>query len=347
MEGDGTNLSFAGAVGGEINTVATPSMKDDKKREASSPLYQDTMQKKTRHIPGEENSDGDFLGESHDTHAGSPMQTQSSDVHVLSQPVNPLDIVQIATELRLMMLPELKTLFSEQLPMMQKMVKTAVKEANSELNKQVKQLDTEVKGLKKENERLTDENNDMRDRLSKIEYENDSLEQYSRRNSVRISGYPESFGESTDYIVLSIARELDVEIIKSDIDRLHRVVKPIPQPQRPGRSSTQDKPRPRDILVKFATYNARQQLYDMRKNLRNSENETMKKLFINEDLTKKRSQLLYDARCLFRVEKLTAAYSLDGRLFVRDDQNQRHYIQSEADLKDLDDPKEARRNLPD
>ena len=79
------------------------------------------------------------------------MQTQSSDVHVLSQPINPLDTVQIATELRLMMLPELKTLFSEQHPMMQKMVKNAVKEANSELNKQVKQLDTEVKGVKKEN----------------------------------------------------------------------------------------------------------------------------------------------------------------------------------------------------
>ena len=113
MEGDGTNLRFAGAVGGEINTVATPNTKDDKKREPPSPLYQDMTQKKTRHIPGEENSDGDFLGESHDTHVG-------SDVHVLSQPVNPLDIVQIATELRLMMLPELKPLCSEQLPMMQK-----------------------------------------------------------------------------------------------------------------------------------------------------------------------------------------------------------------------------------
>ena len=93
--------------------------------------------------------DDDFLGESQDAHVGSPMQTQSSDVHVLIQPVNPLDIVQIATELRLMMLPELKTLFSEQLPAMQNMVKTAVKEANSELNKQAKQLDTEVKELRR------------------------------------------------------------------------------------------------------------------------------------------------------------------------------------------------------
>ena len=52
---------------------------------------------------------------------------------------------------------------------------------------------------------------------------------------------------------------------------------------------------------------------------------------------------LYNARCLFRVDKLTTAYSLDGRLFVRDDQNQRHYTQSEADLKHFGDPKEARK----
>ena len=223
------------------------------------------------------------------------MQTQSSDVYVLIQPVNPLDIVQIATELRLMMLPELKTLFSEQLPVKQNMVKTAVKEANSELNKQAKQLDTEVKELKKENERLTDENNDMRERLSKIDYENDSLGQHGRRNSVRISGYQESFGESTDDVVLSVARELDVEIIKSDksdTDRSHRVGKS--NPQRPGRS-TQDKPRPCDILVKFASYNVRQQLYDMRKDLQKSENEKMKNLFIHRRLDQKTFQLLYDA----------------------------------------------------
>ena len=47
----------------------------------------------------------------------------------------------------------------------------------------------------------------------------------------------------------------------------------------------------------------------------------------------------------FRVEKLTDAYSPDGRQFVRDDQKQRHYIQSEADLKDFGDPKKARKEL--
>lgn len=342
IESNDGNTSSIGVVNEAARTVATPSTKDDKKREASSPLYEDLTQKKSKHTPGEENSDGDLFGEPSDTHMGSPMQIQGDDVYVLSQPVNPLDVVQVAKELRLLMLPELKALFSDQLPIIQTMVKTAMKEANTELNKQVKRLDTEVQGLKEENARLSDENNDIRERLSKVEFAKDDLEQYSRRNSVRISGYPEDTSENTDNIVLSIARELDVEIIKSDIDRSHRVGKPTSQ--RSGRPA-QNKQRPRDILVKFATYNARQQLYEMRKDLRNSENETMKQLFINEDLTKKRSQLLYDARCLFRVEKLAAAYSLDGRLFVRDDQNHRHYIQSDDDLKVFGDPTEAKKEL--
>ena len=83
----------------------------------------------------------------------------------------------------------------------------------------------------------------------------------------------------------------------------------------------------------------------MRKDLRNSENETMKQLFINEDLSKKRTQLLYEARCLFRVEQLSAAYFLYGRLFVRDNQNHRHYIQSDDDLKVFGDPTGAKKEL--
>ena len=159
--------------------------------EATSPLYQDLTQKKTRRASGVD--DNTALGEAGDSNPVSPIQTQTHDIHILSQPINPLDVVQIATELRLMMVPERRTLFAEQTPIIKDMVKTAVKEANSELDKQVKQLNTQVKTLQKENMRLSQENSDMRKRLIQVERDSDSLEQYSRRNSVRISGYPESY----------------------------------------------------------------------------------------------------------------------------------------------------------
>ena len=88
-------------------TTDTPSTKDDKKREATSPLYPDLTQKKTRRTSGVD--DNTALGEADDSNPVSPMQAQTHDIHILSQPINPL-VVQIATEIRLMMVPELQTL---------------------------------------------------------------------------------------------------------------------------------------------------------------------------------------------------------------------------------------------
>ena len=150
----------------------------------------------------------------------------------------------------------------------------------------------------------------------------------------------ESYAENTDDLVVKIARELDVDISKDNIDRSHRVGKPTQQER-----SAPDRVRPRDILVKFSTYNARQQLYGMRKELRHSDDDTMKNLFINEDLTKKRSKLLYDARSLLLVENLSAAYSQDGRIFVRDNRNNRVFIQSDEGLGQFGDPQAARKEL--
>ena len=68
----------------------------------------------------------------------------------------------------------------------------------------------------------------------------DNAEQYSRRNSLRMSGVPETATENTDTLVLDAARAINSDIDLCDIDRSHRVGRP-----RAGK--------PRDIIVKFAT----------------------------------------------------------------------------------------------
>ena len=65
---------------------------------------------------------------------------------------------------------------------------------------------------------------------------------------------------------------------------------------------TQGAKRHHDIIVTFATYNARQRVYLKRMDLRNSEDDEMKVVFINADFTKQRSKLLVDARSLVRVD---------------------------------------------
>ena len=88
-------------------------------------------------------------------------------------------------------------------------------------------------------------------------------------NSLRMSNIKEDPSENTDQIVLNISNELNVEISPNDIDRSHRVGKP-------SASKT------RDILLKFATYRARQRLYDNRASLKNSEYDGV---FLSEYLT--------------------------------------------------------------
>ena len=167
----------------------------------------------------------------------------------------------------------------------------------------------------------------------RLEADNDALE----RNTVKISGLPEESNEDTDGIVLKVAQELDVPMTLSDIDRSHRVGKMDDNRAGGGRR------RSRDIIVKFATYNARQRLYIKRRDLRQTGN--MNHVFINEDLTKKRSKLLYDARCLVRTKKLKSAYASDGKIFVRDEHDRRHLIKCDIDLSEFGDPTESRKDL--
>ena len=77
--------------------------------------------------------------------------------------------------------------------------------------------------------------------------------------------------------------------------------------------------------------------------LRNSENEDMKGLFINEDLTKLRSKLLFDARSLTRANMLKSAYSTDGKIFVRDNDEEWHMIKTYTDILKFGNPDEARK----
>ena len=77
--------------------------------------------------------------------------------------------------------------------------------------------------LESSNKNLQDANDKLTARVAALEAQADQAEQYSRRNCLRISGIPETTGENTDNIVLSIANDIDSEVRLQDIDRSHRV----------------------------------------------------------------------------------------------------------------------------
>ena len=113
-----------------------------------------------------------------------------------------------------------------------------------------------------------------------------------------------------------MANDMGVDLVPRDIDRSHRA----------GKKSASG----RSILVKFATYRARQAFLGNRRKLKSMDK--WKDVFISEDLTKKRSEILYHARQLAKQGKLNAAFSLDGRIFIKDSEDKRHQVKTKEAL---------------
>ncbi len=77
---------------------------------------------------------------------------------------------------------------------------------------------------------------------------------------------------------MSLSNDIGFPVSSHEIDRSHRVGKP-----NPGK--------PRAIIVKLATYRVRQRIYMNRIKLRHCGHA---EVYVNEDLTKPRAQLLFE-----------------------------------------------------
>ena len=313
----GSNTNARAKIELTGKSAATPGGKGEKRDATSPPIApKPQLEKKTR-----EASLGDGTGDIQEEVA-----MDENPAYVFSKPMHPNDIVQIVTELRALMLPEIRNIITENIPDTKTIVFDAVKKATDSLTKQ-------LNIVVRENTTLREKCTELERRISDLEtanktrlFENDALEQYGRRNILRVSGIPENDPEDTDGIVLRVAYDMGVNLSPSDIDRSHRVGK-----IRTGRGPQTAK-KPRDIIVKFTSYNARNRLFQERKFLRETDNEELKCIFLNEDLTKRRSEILFEARKLRRAKKLKSAYSSDGKIIVREINDTKHQINTLDDL---------------
>ena len=198
-----------------------------------------------------------------------------------------------------------------------------------QLSKEVSELRNIVKARDVKVNELQTEIDDMKSTI-------DEHEQYSRRNSLRISGIHEELNEDiVDVTLKFINKELGLvsPIDDHDIDRVHRL-----GPRRGAIS--------RPILVKFATYRARQLLVYRNKAYLNprrrrelragawgrgdtsskgndrhsstpTEQDERQRIWINEDLTKTRSELLWRARVTKKERKIVDCWSSDGKILIK------------------------------
>ena len=173
-----------------------------------------------------------------------------------------------------------------------------LKDSATELGQVVTQVKQDLLSSQEEIKRL-------KTKVSTLQYQADSLEQYTRRNSLRIDGIPESGGENVYDVVLELFNEqlkTERKITRDDIDRAHRLS------GKPSDGSC------RTILVKFVSYQTRQLIFKAKKKLRVIQDH---RVYINEDLTQIRQELLYNARKLKRMNKISDCWTYDGRVLVR------------------------------
>ncbi|KAK9744215.1 hypothetical protein QE152_g7856, partial [Popillia japonica] len=111
------------------------------------------------------------------------------------------------------------------------------------------------------------------------------LEQYSRRNSIRIYGVPEHDKENINTTITGLCHsKLGAELSEDMIDCCHRL---------PGKQ-----PNHRPILVKFVSRDIKKRVYANKKKLKGS------KIVIREDLTAYNNQLIREAATKFGVRSV-------------------------------------------
>jgi hypothetical protein len=171
----------------------------------------------------------------------------------------------------------------------QRAVKAAVEAALATFNEVISKLQEDVAALQR---KLTDTNERLAERT-------DELEQYQRRDNLRIFGVKETTAESTDELVVQICREkLGVELPSDAISRSHRVGRRL-EPGADGRE------RHRPIIVRFNTYRTRRTVFEAKKRLKGTG------VTIREDLTQLRQELYRRAVTQFGLRNV---WTQDGRV---------------------------------
>ena len=99
--------------------------------------------------------------------------------------------------------------------------------------------------------------NDQAEEIVELYSLNDDLEQYIRKNSLKICGIPEKAYNSTEEAVLKVAETLEVPMCQEDIAISHHL----------NRKGSEKGVRP--IIMKFVSHKVKTRLYKSRTKLKN------------------------------------------------------------------------------
>ena len=170
---------------------------------------------------------------------------------------------------------------------------------NSKLKKEMQKCKEENEALKKENQTVKKE---MEAKNDKVTETVNNLEQYGRRNNIRISGLThdskfETSAQSAEGIATLLNDKMNLNLSAYDIDVVHRL----------GRFEI-GKIRP--VIVKFVQREVKFNVMRNAKHLKNTP------ISVNEDLTQLNQKVLSSIRLKAKHE-VAKGWSQEGKLFVK------------------------------
>ena len=171
---------------------------------------------------------------------------------------------------------------------------------NDSLNEIIKELNKKINDSADENSKMKKE---MEKNKNEAEEQINQLEQYSRRNNLRIEGLTDSDRETAEETVKNIISKVnehmpEVKISPEQIDIAHRI-----GPFKEGKS--------RSVIVKLQSRMTKQKIMKNKRKLKGTG------IFINEDLTR-RNQLVLASVRKKQADFITKAWSYEGKIFYKD-----------------------------
>ena len=174
---------------------------------------------------------------------------------------------------------------------------------------------------KKYEEKLSTMKNKFQDKLMDSKFDNDRLEQYGRRESIRILGVAEAIGEKHDTSitrqkVIDTLKKIDVDVSHDSMSAAHRIGKENPRFAR-------------QIICKFVSRQPKELVMKNRFKIKGTD------IFINEDLTPLRSKLLNYIKTNVPNVVPKSVHSIGGKIackFSNDSDNKWHHFENAKDI---------------
>ena len=183
---------------------------------------------------------------------------------------------------------------------------------NDSLKETIKKLESEIENRKTEIEEQKAENSKLQTQIEKnaeiASGKINDLEQYGRRNNLKISGLPESEGDETaEMTTETVINKLNgvigsLNLKREDIDIAHRL-----GPKRKRRWGQETAP-PRRVIIKFNSRIKRDSILRNRKLFKGTD------MFVNEDLTQINQNVLACVRKKM-PDEVKQSWSINGRIF--------------------------------